>query len=275
MPPGNLTLDGTATPGDPTIPGTAISTNDGDVFEMAVNQSSNFGSTDGTSVVVTSGPLSGNTYPAIELATAAGSPTFATTGTVSGNLVWIGRACTLTQGDSLANAVGAGDIAIVRRGACEFQEKADAAAVAGAAAVVIANNNPTSTEWSGLRIWDYSDPTAPILASTFNTTCSASTAPGGTCDPAGTYSAHNVIVETTGNKMKAYVSWYSDGMLVLDVSDPYHPEEVGRFLDDSSNGGHPNDFWGVYKVPNDPFFYGSDRNGGLYTFKEQGSGSGK
>ena len=128
--------------------------------------------------------------------------------------------------------------------------------------------------WSGLRIWDYSDPTAPVLASTFNTTCSAN--PVDTiCDPAGTYSTHNLIVETTGNKVKAYVSWYSDGMLVLDVSDPWNPVEVGRFLDASSNGGEPNNFWGVYKVPNDPFFYGSDRNGGLYTFKEEGSGSGK
>jgi hypothetical protein len=128
--------------------------------------------------------------------------------------------------------------------------------------------------WGGLRIWDYSDPTAPILANTFYTTCSASVV-GPTCDPAGTYTVHNVIVETTGNKTKAYVSWYSDGMLVLDVSDPYNPVEVGRFLDDSTNGGEPIDFWGVYKVPNDPFFYGSDRNGGLYTFKEQGAGSGK
>jgi hypothetical protein len=164
---------------------------------------------------------------------------------------------------------------VVRRGACFFEEKAKAAADAGASAMILANNNPTSTEWSGLRIWDYSDPANPVLASTFNTTCSASTEPGGTCDAAGTYSVHNVIVETTGNKVKAYVSWYSDGMLVLDVSDAYNPEEVGRFLDDSSNGVEPNDFWGVYKVPNDPFFYGSDRNGGLYTFKEQGSGSGK
>ena len=273
IPPGNLTLDGPATPGDPTIPATAISTDAGNLFELPANQTSNAGSTDGTSVVVTSGPLNGSTFPAIELATAAGSPTFATTGTLSGNLVWIGRACTLTTSDVLANPVGAGDIAIARRGACEFEEKTLAAAAAGAAAVVIANNE-ASTPWSGLRIWDYSDPANPVLASTFNTTCSASTAPGGTCDPAGTYSSHNVIVETTGNKVKAYVSWYSDGMLVLDVSDPYNPTEVGRFLDASSNGGEPNDFWGVYKVLNDPFFYGSDRNGGLYTFKEQGSGSG-
>jgi|GEM_PF-1716214 len=271
VPPGNLTLDGPATPGDPTIPATAIATGDGDFFEA--NQTGLTGSTDGASVVVDGGP----TFLAIELATAAGSPTFADTGTVSGNLVWLGRACTLTTADTIENAaaIAGGGIAIVRRGACEFDEKAQAAAAAGADAVVISNNISPDTPWSGLRIWDYSDPANPVLASTFNTMCSASFQPSENCATFGTYSVHNVIVETTGNKVKAYVSWYSDGMLVLDVSDPWNPVEVGRFLDASSNGGEPNDFWGVYKVPNDPFFYGSDRNGGLYTFKEQGSGSGK
>jgi hypothetical protein len=132
---------------------------------------------------------------------------------------------------------------------------------------VIANNQDDSV-WSGLRIWDYSDPTNPTLESTFNTTCSADPS-ASVCDPAGTYSSHNVIVENEGNKVMAYVSWYSDGMLVIDVSDPENPVEVGRFLDP------PNDFWGVYKIPNDPFFYGSDRSKGLFTFKLQGSGSGK
>ncbi|MCH7583481.1 MAG: hypothetical protein IIC72_12750 [Acidobacteria bacterium] len=270
VPPGNLTLDGPATPGDPTIPATAIATDDGDFFEA--NQTGLTGSTDGSSVIVDGG----DTILAIELATAVGSPTFTDTGTVSGDLVWIGRACALTEGDAILNPgdIAGGGIAIVRRGACEFDEKAQAAAAAGADAVVIANNIAPSTEWSGLRIWDYSDPANPVLASTFNTTCSASTTPAGACATFGTYSVHNVIVETTGNKVKAYVSWYSDGMLVLDVSDPWNPVEVGRFLDASTNDGLPNNFWGVYKVPNNPFFYGSDRNGGLYTFKEQGSGSG-
>lgn len=128
--------------------------------------------------------------------------------------------------------------------------------------------------WSGFRVWDYSDPTNPVLASTFNTVCSANPVDP-SCDPAGTYSAHNVQVETTGNKVKAYIAWYSDGMLVLDISDPYNPVETARFLDASSNDGDPNDFWGVYKEPNEPWIYGSDRNGGLYILKEQGAGSGK
>lgn len=265
--PGNLTLD-SVTPGDPTIPGTAISTVAGDDFEA--NQTLNFGTVDGSSVVVSSGPLAGNTYPAIELSTAAGSPTFASTGPLMGELVWIGRAC---NGDPILNApFPAGGIAIVRREACTFEEKANTAASLGAVAVVVANT-AISTPWGGLRIWDYTDPANPVLASTFNTTCSASTAPGGDCDPDGTYTAHNVQVETKGDKVYAYVSWYSDGMYMLDVTDPYNPVQVARFFDNSdkfkaSNGGNPHNFWGVYKEPKSPWILGSDKNGGLSIFKD-------
>ena len=148
----------------------------------------------------------------------------------------------------------------------------DAALVIGASgADVDASVIPNG--WSGFRIWDYSDPANPVLASTFNTVCSANPVDP-SCDPAGTYSAHNVQVETTGNKVKAYISWYSDGILTLDISDAYNPVETARFLDGSTNDGAPNDFWGIYKEPNSPFIYGSDRNGGLYVLKEQGAGSG-
>ena len=274
IPPSNLTLDGPATPGDPAIPGTAISTAAGDDFEA--NPTGNFGSTDGETVEITAGPLAGNTYAAVEFATAAGSPTFADTGPVIGNFVFIGRACGLTAGDLPENPLSPGDIAVVRRGACEFDEKAQTAGGLGASAVVIANNQ-ASTPWSGLRIWNYADPANPVLASTFDTTCSASTGPGGACDPAGTYSSHNVLVETQGNKVKAYISWYSDGVLVLDVTDPYNPVETARYHRagpefEAENGGIQ-DIWGIYKEPGQPWIYASDRNGGLYILKEYGSGS--
>lgn len=275
IPPGNLTLD-SSFPGDPTIPATAISTSAGDDFEA--NQTGNVGTTDGASVSVTSGPLAGNSYSAIELSTAAGSPTFASTGPLSGELVWIGQACGPPISDPILNSADfdAGDIAVVRRGACFFEDKAATAASLGASAVIIANNQP-STPWSGLRIWDYSDPANPVLASLFDTDCSASTAPGDDCDPTGTYSSHNVIVETTGNKTKAYISWYSDGVLVLDISDPYNPVETARYSrsDEEFKGenGGPQDVWGIYKVPGLPWIYASDRNGGLYVLKEYGAGS--
>ena len=247
------------------IPAVAVSTSAGDTFEA--NQVGNSGTVTETEVSVTSGPLAGQTFPAEEFgenATPLGG------GSVSGDFVWVGRAC---NGDTLENTLNPGDIAVVRRGDCFFSDKAANVAAAGASAVVIANNLEPST-WSGLRIWDYSDPANPVLASTFDTVCSEDPF-ASICAPGGTYSAHNVIVEDQGNKVMAYISWYSDGMLVIDVTDPYKPVEVGRFLDASTNGGEPNDFWGVYKTEKEPFLYGSDRNGGLYIFKLQGSGSGK
>ena len=152
------------------------------------------------------------------------------------------------------------------------------AGVADASSLVIGASGANVTaasvpgSWSGLRIWDYSDPANPVLASTFNTVCSAD-AGDPSCDPNGTYSVHNIVVETTGNKVKAYISWYSDGMLILDVTDKYNPVETARFLDNSTNEGLANDFWGVYKETNSPWIYGSDRNGGLYVLKEYGQGT--
>jgi len=262
VPPGNVTFGN----GNP-IPGVIASTTAGDAFEGS--QTGNAGSITANSVTVTSGPLSGQVFAANEF---SGNNFPLGAGSYAGNFVWIGRAC---NGDPILNPPGPGDIAVVRRGACTFAEKSVNALNAGAGAIVVTNNNPTSTPWSGLRIWDYSDPTNPVLASTFDTECSASTAPGGNCDPNGTYSVHNVVVESKGNKTFAYVSWYWDGMLVLDVTDPYHPVERARFLDNSTNDGLANDFWGVYKETNSPWIYGSDRNGGLYVLKEFGAGSAK
>jgi hypothetical protein len=275
QPPGNLTF-GDADPDAP-IPGTAVSTSAGDVFETS--QTGNSGTVTADRLEVSSGALAGNTYPAIELA--GDQPRFAATGPISGDIVFIGTAC---DGQPILNAdaLADGGIAVARRGpaGCTFRQKNFNAAAAGADAVVIANNVRNDTPWSGIRIWDYSDPENPVLASTFNTTCSASAAPIPQCDPFGTYSVHNVIVETTDDgRVKAYLSWYWDGMLVLDVTDPYNPKEIARYFDNSpefleSNGGLPHDFWGVDKERGQPWIYGSDRNGGLYVFREQGAGSG-
>jgi hypothetical protein len=268
--PGNLTF-GEAAAGAPAapLPGSAVSTAAGDAFEA--EPTGNAGTLDGDALTVTDGPMAGQTYQAIELA--GDQPKLADTGPIDGPIVYIGRAC---NGDELLNAeaLADGGIAVARRGLCAFRDKNFNADSLGADAVVIANNLP-STPWSGMRIWDYSDPENPVLASTFDTTCSASTEPGGACDPRGTYSSHNVIVEGT----KAYISWYSDGVVVLDIADPYNPVEVARYHEsgeefEARNGGIQ-DVWGVYKIPGEPWIYASDRNGGLYVLKEYGSGSAK
>ncbi len=270
-PPGNLTFRDRLTN---VIPGTAIATVSGDAFEVPANQTSNTGTVDGPRVTVTNGPLAGQFFHAIELA--GSQPKFAGTGPVPGDFVWIGRAC---NGDTLVNPLTTGDIAVVRRGACAFSEKLNTAATNNAAAIVIANNRTVTNQWSGMRIWDYSDPANPVLASTFNTACSASLAPSAECNVIGTYSVHNVIVETDDEddddgegRVKAYISWYSDGVLVLDVTDPYDPIEIARYNQtgaafEAHNGGIQ-DVWGIYKVPGEEEIYASDRNGGLYVLEQ-------
>lgn len=244
-------------------------------------------------------------------------------GTMSGPTVYIGLAC---PGDPVPAATASDQIAVIQRGACRFDEKAQSAIDAGYAGMVVFNDaargdalvtmggNPRDIPgvfvghstglaifgvasaadlslgqtgeqvsatavpngWGNVRIWDYSDPTNPVLTSTFDTVCSAQP-DDASCDPRGTYSVHNVIVETTGNKVRAYLSWYSDGVLILDVSDPYNPVEVARFHREgpefeAQNSGIQ-DVWGIYKVSNSPWIYASDRNGGLYVLKEFGQGT--
>lgn len=274
VPPSNLTFGDVSdnNPGDTgtaPLPGTAVATQTGDDFEA--NPTGNTVTVTGTSVTVDAGPLAGETFAAVELA--GDQPKFDDVGPVTGEAVFVGRLCD-SDTPLNAGAVDSGDVAVVRRGACTFREKNFNAAGLGAGAIVIANNL-TSTAWGGVRIWDYTDPANPVLASTFNTVCSASTSPSADCDRRGTFSVHNVQVEDD----RAYISWYSDGVLILDISDPYFPVETARFNEagpafEADNGGIQ-DVWGIYKIENNPWIFASDRNGGLYVLKEYGSGSGK
>jgi hypothetical protein len=123
--------------------------------------------------------------------------------------------------------------------------------VVGASAGTVEGVQSVWNGWSGLRIWDYSDPANPVLASTFDTACSAlepGTEGAEECVEGGTYSSHNLVIEDG----IAYISWYTDGLLMLDISDPYNPVEVGRYHEsgesfEAQNGG-AQDIWGVYKV---------------------------
>lgn len=260
---------------DNNIPGVGVNTRIGDAFEA--NPGNNVTvraaaagddvSTDSV-VVVNSGPLTDNIYEALEFS--GSQPKLADTGPVTGDAVWIGLACDAPTTEN-AEVIKPGDIAVARRGDCLFATKLATAQALGASAIVIANNVGDSV-WGGVRIWDYSDPANPQLASTFNTVCSANPS-ADECDPRGTYSVHNVIVEGD----KAYFSWYSDGVLILDISDPSNPVEIARWhrassAFEESNGGIQN-VWGVYKVRDKPWIYASDRNGGLYILKEYGAGS--
>ncbi|WP_226004523.1 PA domain-containing protein [Natrinema salinisoli] len=238
--------------------------------------------------------------------------------TLAGPTTYLGLAC---DPEGVPEASGDGEIAVVQRGQCRFDRKAQIAIDAGYDGMVVFNepgdesltsmggdsrdipglfvghatglaifdadsaddlavgDTGASIEataeperWGNVRIWDYSDEENPVLASEFDTRCSADPAHE-SCDPRGTYSVHNTIVE----RDKAYFSWYSDGVLVLDISDPYDPVETARYSRsgeefEDQNGGIQ-DVWGIYKEPREPWIYASDRNGGLYVLKEYGSGS--
>jgi hypothetical protein len=141
--------------------------------------------------------------------------------------------------------------------------------VGSAADLVIGNSGASVTavsepgSWGGVRIWDYSDPYNPVLASTYDTVCSAD-AGDPSCGIGEVYTIHNVIVEDG----LAYLSGYANGTIVLDVSDPYNPQEVAIYHEDSEafveqNGGDQ-DVWGIFKERGKSLIYTSDRNGGLY-----------
>jgi len=259
-----------------TIPAIGVSTSAGDDFEA--NQTGNTVLIDlvlqhhmlAPLVEVTSGPLAPNTYPATEAA--GNQPKLADTGPVEGEAIWIGRACV---GDPIENETEfqEGDIAVVRRGLCPFAEKLATAASLGASAVVVSNNVRGVSQWGNVRVWDYSDPANPVLASEFDTVCSKDPT-AAECDLRGTYSVHNVIVE----KGFATFSWYSNGVIILDVRDPYNPVEVARYNPTGEEFEEQNagiqDVWGIYKERGRPWLYASDRNGGLYILKPLGGGTG-
>lgn len=187
----------------------------------------------------------------------------------------------------------AGKIALIQRGFCAFSEKIDRATAEGAVGAIVFNNvgeglvlmggtpvsipsvfvaqsrgenlagdreaghtvNVTIREgefdgWGFARIFDISDPTQPTLLANI-------TLPS-TFDPAAPnpFGVHNVYVR--GNT--AYFSWYQDGVVVVDISQPTHPRVVAQFNDD-------NNFWGIHVVGE--LIFASDRNTGLWIFKHK------
>lgn len=76
--------------------------------------------------------------------------------------------------------------------------------------------------------------------------------------PPGDHTMHNVVVDGR----RAYISWYADGIRVVDFKNPKQPREVAH----SQPAGAS--FWGVYLHPlgGQKLILGSDRNLGLWIF---------
>jgi hypothetical protein len=81
----------------------------------------------------------------------------------------------------------------------------------------------------------------------------------------GSWSIHNT--EVMGDR--AYSSWYSHGIVALDLTDPTAPAEVGRFTPRSRKGERAS-VWGVAIDRSTGLIYASDEGSGLWIIRPEG-----
>jgi hypothetical protein len=125
--------------------------------------------------------------------------------------------------------------------------------------------------WTFQRVFDTSSLERPRLLSTFAT---ESAVPGtdGRVATDGIYSVHNAVIRGD----LSYASWYSDGVRVVDLSDPGRPQEIASFVPPPSSprqtaataqGGRRDMpvVWGVF--PYKDMVLASDMNSGLWVFR--------
>lgn len=127
----------------------------------------------------------------------------------------------------------------------------------------------TEQGWGYMRIWDYSNPRAPRQLANFKTTNSL-----GSSDPgAGDYVIHNPLVVGTD----VYISWYTDGVRVVDASNPRAPREVAYFVPPAGQNPvkpaqrgvltNTAQIWGVVVDELTGLVYASDMNTGLWILR--------
>lgn len=120
--------------------------------------------------------------------------------------------------------------------------------------------------WGYLRVIDESNPRAPVQIGAFHTQNSY-----GLADPgAGDYVIHNPLVVGTD----VYASWYTDGVRVIDTSDPINPKEVAYFVPPAGKDPikpsqrntltNTTQIWGVAVDEATGLVYLSDMNTGLW-----------
>jgi hypothetical protein len=121
--------------------------------------------------------------------------------------------------------------------------------------------------WGYLRFFDISDPANPVQLSTFATPNTNNEAVA--LD--GIWSVHNpeVLREDDDESNTLYVSWYSDGVRVLDIRNPTRPREIASWTGQGGPAGAPPvNIWSV--VPHRGLLLASDRDFGLYVLRHRG-----
>jgi len=120
-----------------------------------------------------------------------------------------------------------------------------------------------------LRVYDYRSLAAPVQIGTYKTPNSS----GSKDVNAGDYTIHNPLLSGTD----LYVSWYTDGIRVLDAKDPRNVREVAYFVPPSVNNPiqpsqrgtltNATQVWGVAYDEDRKLVYASDMNSGLWILK--------
>jgi hypothetical protein len=130
------------------------------------------------------------------------------------------------------------------------------------------NSGPAiETGYGYLRVYDYSKLGSPKQIGTFKTQNSLGQGSQGS----GDYTIHNPFLVGTD----VYISWYSDGVRVVDAGDPRKPKEVAYFVPPAGqNPVKPSQrgvlsqtpqVWGV--VVENGLVYASDMNTGLWILR--------
>jgi hypothetical protein len=124
---------------------------------------------------------------------------------------------------------------------------------------------PSARPWGGVRVWDIHDPAHPSLKALYRTDDAQRFPPPGP----GYYTAHNPL--SAGRY--ALISWYSDGVRLLDLADPGRPREVASFVPPAlpdPQGFFPTAplVWGVARAGD--LVLASDINSGLYVLRATG-----
>ena len=220
--------------------------------------------------------------------------------TFLGRVHWIdGEGCSQTNFDRSAN--GNDEVALIQRGTCFFSEKAANAEALGYAGFIVANDEArgdaiitmvdddtvgipgyfvgystgeimkqneggtvkVSTEFRGygyLRLLNVEDPANIEEVGQFATEGTLQEGIDG--DGPFARTMHNIMVDET----TAYISWYREGIRVVDFSNEKKITEVARYIDE--NGSN---YWGVYlhDHPNgNRYILGSDMDNGFWVFED-------
>jgi hypothetical protein len=120
-----------------------------------------------------------------------------------------------------------------------------------------------------LRVYDYSNLAAPVQIGEYRTPNSL----GASDQGAGDYTIHNPLIVGTD----IYISWYSDGIRVVDARNPTRPREVAFFVPPSANNPvspsqrgvltNATQVWGVAVDDSTGLVYASDMNSGLWILR--------